>query len=80
MPRRTFTISLLALGAAMPTFADAIPAAMAEVQKYAGQKTVWDGPTAGPVAALGKSNVVFAADMKNGGVLGVTNGVSETRL
>ncbi len=37
----------------------------------------WDGPTAGPTAAEGKSIVVVAADLKNGGILGVTNGVEE---
>ena len=37
----------------------------------------WDGPTTGPVAAEGKSIVVLAGDLKNGGILGVTNGVKE---
>lgn len=37
----------------------------------------WDGPTTGPVAAEGKTIVVVAADMKNGGILGVANGVEE---
>lgn len=37
----------------------------------------WDGPTSGPAAAAGKSIVVVAADLKNGGILGVTNGVEE---
>ncbi|UJW84537.1 substrate-binding domain-containing protein [Devosia sp. SL43] len=77
MLRRTFTISLLALMASSPAFADAISDAMAEVQKYAGQKTTWDGPTAGPAAAEGKSIVVLAGDLKNGGILGVTKGVQE---
>ena len=77
MLRRTFAVSLLALTAAMPAFADAISDAMAEVQKYAGPKTVWDGPTSGPAAAQGKKIVVLAADMKNGGILGVTNGIQE---
>lgn len=77
MLRRTFTISMLALMAASPAFADAISDAMAEVQKYAGQKTAWDGPTAGPAAAEGKSIVVLAGDLKNGGILGVTKGVQE---
>ncbi len=39
--------------------------------------TAWDGPTAGPAAAEGKTIVVVAADLKNGGILGVTNGVQE---
>ena len=37
----------------------------------------WDGPNAGPTAASGKSIVVLAADLKNGGILGVTKGVEE---
>ena len=77
MLRRTFAASLIALAAALPAFADAVSDAMADVQKYAGQKTVWDGPTTGPKAAEGKKIVVLAADMKNGGVLGVTTGVEE---
>ena len=37
----------------------------------------FDGPTAGPKAAEGKTIVVLAADLKNGGILGVTTGVEE---
>ena len=40
-------------------------------------ETPFDGPTSGPKAAEGKSIVVLAADLKNGGILGVTNGVEE---
>jgi len=40
-------------------------------------QTAWDGPTTGPAAADGKTVVVVAADLKNGGILGVTNGVEE---
>ncbi|MEM6660539.1 MAG: substrate-binding domain-containing protein [Pseudomonadota bacterium] len=40
-------------------------------------ETPFDGPTSGPKAADGKSIVVVAADLKNGGILGVTNGVEE---
>lgn len=74
MLRRTFAISVLAMAAALPTFADAVSDAMADVEKYAGKKTVWDGPTTGPKAVDGKTIVVLAADMKNGGVLGVAKG------
>jgi ribose transport system substrate-binding protein len=45
--------------------------------KYAGHVTEWDGPTTGPKAVHGKSVVVLAGDMKNGGILGVTNGFLE---
>lgn len=37
----------------------------------------WDGPTTGPAGADGKSIVVLAGDLKNGGILGVTSGVEE---
>ncbi len=40
-------------------------------------ETPFDGPTSGPKAAEGKTIVVLAADLKNGGILGVTNGVEE---
>lgn len=40
-------------------------------------ETPFDGPTSGPSAAEGKTIVVLAADLKNGGILGVTNGIEE---
>lgn len=40
-------------------------------------ESAWDGPTSGPTAAEGKSIVVLAGDLKNGGILGVTSGVEE---
>ncbi len=40
-------------------------------------QSAFDGPTAGPKAADGKTIVVLAADLKNGGILGVTTGVEE---
>ncbi|MEW2915995.1 substrate-binding domain-containing protein [Ruegeria sp. ANG10] len=40
-------------------------------------ETAFDGPTSGPKAVEGKSIVVVAGDLKNGGILGVTNGVEE---
>lgn len=77
MLKKALAVSILALTAAMPAHADAVSDAIAEVQKYAGEKTVWDGPASGPAAAADKKIVVLAADMKNGGILGVTNGVEE---
>ncbi len=37
----------------------------------------WDGPTTGPKAVAGKTVVFVAADLKNGGILGVSRGVEE---
>jgi ribose transport system substrate-binding protein len=52
-------------------------AAAAALAGPAMAETPFDGPTSGPKAAEGKSIVVVAADLKNGGILGVTNGVEE---
>src|SRR5690606_18872734 len=65
---------LLAGGAAI---ADPMSDAKATVEKYASRVTEWDGPTTGPKGAEGKTIVVLAGDMKNGGILGVANGVEE---
>ncbi len=62
MKKRTFIAALLAT-----TMLAGAPVSAAD----------WDGPTAGPAAAEGKSIVVVAGDLKNGGILGVTNGVEE---
>lgn len=40
-------------------------------------EVAWDGPTTGPAGADGKSIVILAGDLKNGGILGVTGGVEE---
>lgn len=77
MLRRTLILTALSLTVAMPAFADAISDAKALVAKHAGKKEAWDGPTSGPKAAEGKTIVVLAGDMKNGGILGVTKGVEE---
>lgn len=44
------------------------------------RKKMWDGPTAGPLANQGKTVVYIAADLRNGGVSGVANGMSEACL
>jgi ribose transport system substrate-binding protein len=62
MKKRTFITALMATTLlGMPVFAQA----------------AFDGPTSGPKAAEGKTIVVLAADLKNGGILGVTTGVEE---
>ncbi len=65
MKKRTFLNTVLlgsvVAGLALPALAE----------------TPFDGPTTGPAAAEGKSIVVLAGDLKNGGILGVTSGVEE---
>ncbi|WP_174803597.1 substrate-binding domain-containing protein [Martelella limonii] len=81
MKRRTF-IQMMAGTAAMlalagPALADAMSDAKSFVDSYATQVTTWDGPTSGPKAESGKTIVVLAADMKNGGILKVVDGIGE---
>lgn len=82
MDRRQLLLQGVALGFSVPVltkiaFAASMADAQAIVDKYAKKVDKWDGPTTGPKAAEGKSIVVLAADMKNGGILGVTKGVEE---
>src|SRR5215204_5770363 len=60
-----------------PAFADAMADAQAIVARYASKVEKWDGPAAGPKGAEGKTIVILGADMKNGGILGVSKGVEE---
>ena len=70
-----------ALGAAGAARADAHSGAMEDaealVEQYSSRVTEWDGPTTGPAAQQGKTIVVVGGDMKNGGILGTTQGVEE---
>ncbi len=69
-----FALSASAAGRAL---ADPLADAKAFMEEYAQPATAWDGPTTGPKAKPGATIVVLAADLKNGGILGVTNGVKE---
>ena len=73
------TVAALATLASLslPAAADAVADAKAAIASLAGRKTTWDGPTTGPTAAPDASIVVLAADLRNGGILGVTDGVKE---
>jgi len=63
--------------AAGNVWADAMSDAMEFVNKYAMKVDTWDGPVSGPKALADKTIVVLSADLKNGGVLGATNGIEE---
>jgi ribose transport system substrate-binding protein len=56
---------------------DFLDAAKKRVAVSTATKDKWDGPTTGPKAAAGKTIVFVAADLKNGGILGVSQGVEE---
>jgi ribose transport system substrate-binding protein len=65
-------------GAAATARADAlVDEAKAVVAKAAGRADKWDGPTSGP-KSVGKKTIVYVAgDMRNGGILGVSQGAKE---
>ena len=72
-----YGVALVALSIAAPAFADAMADAQGVVDKYATKQDKWDGPTTGPKGAEGKTIVILGADLKNGGILGVSKGVEE---
>ncbi len=56
---------------------DFLDAAKKKVSVATMTKEVWDGPITGPKAAAAKTIVFVAADLKNGGILGVSKGTEE---
>ncbi|SIS91845.1 substrate-binding domain-containing protein [Phaeovulum vinaykumarii] len=62
---------------AVPAFADAVSDAKAYVAKASQPNPPWTGPTSGPEAQTGKTIVYVSADQRNGGALGVSEGVEE---
>jgi ribose transport system substrate-binding protein len=71
---------LCAAGAAQAQGTDAdrvLAEARARVSASVAPATTWDGPTTGPKAQPGKTVIYISADQRNGGALGVGNGVAE---
>lgn len=54
-----------------------LDSATAAVAKATARASSWDGPKTGPELQLGKKIIFIASDMKNGGVQGVQQGLSE---
>ena len=54
-----------------------VAAAKNTVTQAAANKVPWDGPTTGPKAQPGKTVVLISEDQRNGGALGVSEGVME---
>lgn len=72
------TALCMAVLAAAPANADSfLDEAKAVVAKATAPASVWEGPTSGPAIARDRSIIFIASDMKNGGVLGVKEGVEE---
>ena len=75
---RAIALAITAAGFAGHAMADDfLEAAKQKVAVATMSKEKWDGPTAGPKATAGKTIVFVAADLKNGGILGVSKGVEE---
>ena len=51
--------------------------AMKKASAATGRVDKWDGPTSGPKSTAGKKVVFVAGDLKNGGILGASEGVKE---
>lgn len=73
----TLSAGFSALLFASAAQADAMSEAMDFVNKYAMKVETWDGPVSGPKAIPDQTIVVLAGDLKNGGILGATNGIEE---
>ncbi|MGJ8627285.1 MAG: ABC transporter substrate-binding protein [Sulfitobacter sp.] len=63
--------------AGLPAAADAVSDAKAYVAEITKPNPPWTGPTTGPAAQVGKTVVYVSADQRNGGALGVSEGVRE---
>ena len=71
-------LAFIAFGlAGHATADDFLDAAKKKISVATMTKEAWDGPTAGPKAAAAKTIVFVAADLKNGGILGVSKGTEE---
>lgn len=79
MKRHLLALTLATLLAgSLPAWADSyLDRATAAVNKATASVTQWDGPTTGPTMQKNKKVIFIASDMKNGGVQGVQQGLSE---
>jgi ribose transport system substrate-binding protein len=68
---------LLSAIAAQAQAQDVLAEARARIAAATAPAQHWDGPTAGPTAQPGKTIIYLSADQRNGGALGVGNGVEE---
>ncbi len=75
--RQLLAVALIAASFGAAHADDFLDQAKAKVAVATMSKEKWDGPTSGPKAAAGKTIVFVAADLKNGGILGVSKGVEE---
>lgn len=74
-----FAVLVVGLGSVLPglSAADSVDEARRVIESASSRSPPWTGPTSGPSATAGKSIAVLAEDLRNGGVLGVAQGVRE---
>lgn len=74
-----FALAGAALGALLPgpSAADPVGDARRAAENASSRSPAWTGPTSGPAAEPGKTIAVLAEDLRNGGVLGVAQGIRE---
>ncbi len=70
-------LAMLLAGTGAAAAQDALSRAQAVVAAATAPASKWDGPTTGPKAAPGKTVIYVAADLRNGGIQEVGDGVKE---
>ncbi len=70
-------LALLLAGTGTAAARDTLSQAQAVIAAATAPASKWDGPTTGPKAAPGKTVIYVAADLRNGGIQEVGDGVKE---
>src|SRR5438132_7746061 len=70
-------VCILAFGATAALADEYVDMASKKSAAATARADKWDGPTTGPKAVAGKHIVFVAGDLKNGGILGASEGVKE---
>lgn len=71
------SVMLMGLSASIAVANDFLEQVKAKVMAATQPSHTWTGPTTGPKAQVNKKVVYVASDMRNGGILGVSEGVQE---
>jgi ribose transport system substrate-binding protein len=74
-----FALPVIAACSLLPALsaADSVDEARQAIESASSRSPAWTGPTSGPSTEPGKSVAVLAEDLRNGGVLGVAQGIRE---
>jgi ribose transport system substrate-binding protein len=75
--RAAFAFVMSALIPVAPAFATDTQDPGDEFTRASARVTAWDGPVTGPAGVMDKTIVYISGDLRNGGILGVANGMRE---